>query len=138
MTNKYDDIIHLPHPTSKKHPRMSIEQRAAQFAPFAALRGYSDAINESNRMTENRCELTEEEQAILNMRFRYLKEREEQRPYIRVVYFVPDLTKKGGCYRTSEGYCRRVDEYHQSIILTDGLKISFGDIIGLESAIFQF
>lgn len=137
MTNKYDDIIHLPHPTSKKHPRRSIEQRAAQFAPFAALRGYSDAINESNRMTENRCELTEEEQAILNMRFRYLKEREEQRPYIRVVYFVPDLTKNGGCYRTSEGYCRRVDEYHQSIILTDGLKINFGDIIGLEGNIFK-
>lgn len=138
MTNKYDDMINLLHPTSKKHPRMSMEQRAAQFAPFAALRGYSDAINESNRITEDRCELTEEEQSILNMRFNYLKECEAQRPYVRIVYFVPDLTKQGGHYHTFNGYCRRVDEYNQSIILADGTKIHFGDIVGLESEVFQF
>ena len=43
-TGKYSDIIDLPHHTSKKHPGMSMEARAAQFAPFAALTGYGEAI----------------------------------------------------------------------------------------------
>ena len=47
--DKYDDIINLPHPVSKKHPQMSMMQRAAQFAPFAALTGYDAAINEAAR-----------------------------------------------------------------------------------------
>ena len=53
----YDDIIHLPHHVSKKHPKLSMQQRAAQFAPFAALTGYEDAINETVRLTESEMEL---------------------------------------------------------------------------------
>ena len=52
MSGKYDDIIDLPHPTSKKHPRMSRQNRAAQFSPFAALTGYDAAIQETERNTE--------------------------------------------------------------------------------------
>lgn len=138
MGDRYDDIINLPHPTSRKHPRMSMAQRAAQFAPFAALTGYKDAINEANRITGSKIELAEEEQAILNMRLNYLKKCEAQKPYIRVIYFVPDLTKRGGSYRTIEGYCRRVDEDNQRIVLMDGMKINFDDIIRLEGEIFKF
>ena len=47
--DNFEDIINLPHPVSKKHPQMSMMQRAAQFAPFAALTGYDDAINEAAR-----------------------------------------------------------------------------------------
>lgn len=43
----YSDIIGLEHPTSRKHPRMAAEMRAAQFAPFAALTGYDEAIEET-------------------------------------------------------------------------------------------
>lgn len=56
---KYDDIINLPHHESKKHPRLSIEQRAAQFAPYAALSGYGEAINETSKITDNRMNLAE-------------------------------------------------------------------------------
>lgn len=54
MTDRYDDIINLPHPTSKKHPRMSMINRAAQFSPFAALTGYDDAIQDVERQAEKR------------------------------------------------------------------------------------
>ena len=64
--NKYDDIINLEHYTSKKRPRMSIDNRAAQFAPFAALTGYSDAVKETARLTETKKKLTEEQKTILN------------------------------------------------------------------------
>ena len=53
----YDDIINLPHHISKTHPRLSIEQRAAQFAPFAALTGYDEQIKETARLTENRIDI---------------------------------------------------------------------------------
>lgn len=52
----YDDIINLPHHVSKKHPRLSMEQRAAQFAPFAALTGYEDNIKEIIKITESKME----------------------------------------------------------------------------------
>lgn len=53
-TNKYEDIIHLQHPTSANHPQMPIEDRAAQFSPFAALTGHEDAIRETQRRVEER------------------------------------------------------------------------------------
>ena len=58
-SGKYDDIINLPHHVSKKHPRMSLEARSAQFAPFAALTGYDSAIKETARMTDKRIEIDE-------------------------------------------------------------------------------
>ena len=59
--DKYNDIINLPHQESKKHPRMSLNSRAAQFAPFAALTGYGDAIEETVRITEESFEKNENE-----------------------------------------------------------------------------
>lgn len=53
ITTPYDDIIHLPHPVSKKHPRMTMEQRAAQFAPFAALTGHKEAIQAADESILN-------------------------------------------------------------------------------------
>lgn len=47
MNEKYADMLEMEHPASKKHPRMSIHDRAAQFAPFAALTGHSEAIDET-------------------------------------------------------------------------------------------
>lgn len=63
---KYDDIINLPHHESKKHPRLSIEQRAAQFAPYAALSGYGEAIDKTSKITDNRMDLAEFMSKIIN------------------------------------------------------------------------
>lgn len=68
----YDDIINLPHHVSAKRPQMSMLDRAAQFAPFAALTGYDAAIKETGRLTEERIELDEESLNMLNMKFQSL------------------------------------------------------------------
>lgn len=49
MSTEYDDIIHLPHFEPKRHPRMPMAARAAQFAPFAAVAGHDAAIREEGR-----------------------------------------------------------------------------------------
>ena len=79
MSGKYDDIIHLPHPTSKKHPRMSIRDRAAIFSPFAALSGHGAAIAETARLTDRRMELDEDTKAELDQRQAVLLERRRSR-----------------------------------------------------------
>ena len=76
----YDDIIHLPHHVSKTRPQMSMEDRAAQFSPFAALTGYDAAILETGRLTDEKVELGEETRAILDRKQKYLAEIISSRP----------------------------------------------------------
>ena len=64
MSGPYDDIIELPHPTSTKHSRMPISDRASIFSPFAALTGHGDAIQETARLTDRRIELDEDTKAM--------------------------------------------------------------------------
>lgn len=90
MNEKYDDIIHLPHPVSEKHPRMPMLDRAAQFSPFAALTGYEEAIYETGRLTEEKTDLGEEEKAILDRKQRLLLEKLDELPALTVTFFVPD------------------------------------------------
>ena len=68
MTGPYDDMLNLPHPTSRRHPRMSLSDRAAQFAPFSALSGHSAALAETARLTERRIELDEDVKAALDLK----------------------------------------------------------------------
>ena len=84
MSGPYDDIIHLPHPTSPKHPRMSTHDRAAQFAPFAALSGHSAALVETARLTGRRVELDEDAKAELDLKQQILTEYISERPWVAV------------------------------------------------------
>ena len=135
MTNikKYDDIINLPHHISKKHPQMTMEERAAQFAPFAALVGYEDAVEETARITSKRIELNEEEKNILDMKLQMLNEQMQVQihPSITIMYFVPDLKKDGGKYIKISGTVKRIDEYKQLIILDDKTEIPINEIISI-------
>ena len=130
---KYDDIINLPHHISKKHPQMSMEERAAQFAPFAALVGYEDAVEETARITTKRIELNEEEKNILDMKLQMLNEQMQVQihPNITIMYFVPDLKKDGGKYIKISGIVKRIDEYKQLIILDDKTEIPINEIISI-------
>ena len=107
----YADIIDHPHWVSPKHPPMSLYDRAAQFAPFAALTGYEDMIGEEARLVDNRIELGEEELAELNRKLGRIGEsvRLGNKPEATVTYFVPDPLKPGGVYETTTGRIRRVD-----------------------------
>ena len=102
-TRKYDDIINLPHHVSQKHRRMSLLDRAAQFAPFAALSGYEEAVIETRRLTDKRRALDESEKEKLNARLQLVKDYLEAKPIVEITYFVPDERKSGGAYITSTG-----------------------------------
>ena len=133
----YDDIIHLPHHVSKTRPQMSMQDRAAQFSPFAALTGYDAAILETGRLTEDKLELGEETQVILDRKQRYLAEIIDTKPEITVTYFVPDEKKSGGAYSTVTGFLKRIDEYERVLMLTDGRKIQLDAIFDIESDEFE-
>lgn len=129
--NEYEDIINLPHHVSAKHPQMSIEARAAQFAPFAALTGYSDAVKEKARLTSKKIEMGEESILILNSRLQQINANIKNRPKVSITYFVPDKKKQGGTYLNIIDNVRRIDEVNRYIQLINH-KINIDDILNIE------
>lgn len=107
---------------------MPARDRAAQFAPFAALTGYGDAVKETARITEERREPDGEQTEILNRTVKILAEKIREQPEITVVFFCPDDRKEGGSYRQFRGNLRRIDECRRRMIFTDGNEISFDNI----------
>ena len=122
----YGDIIDHPHWESPTHPPMSLYDRAAQFAPFAALSGYDEMIDEEARLVDNRIELSEEELEELNRKLSLIDEtiRHGARPVVTITYFVPDLLKPGGLYQTVTEKARRVDAIHGVIQLDRKITVA--------------
>lgn len=129
MNGRYDDIIDLPHPVSQCHPQMPLADRAAQFSPFAALTGLDAALQETARLTDQRITLDEYEQAELDKTLQALREAAPQHPAVEITYFQPDARKAGGQYVTSVGHVKRIAEYEQQLILTEGTSIPLAGII---------
>ena len=129
--SRYDDIIKLPHHVSTNHPRMSMHDRAAQFAPFAALVGYDDAVAESARLTETRPELDEQEQRELNARLCALADHIQDQPEVRIRYFVPDERKSGGAIVEVCGSVKKLVAADGAIVLTDGTVIPICDLLNI-------
>ncbi len=129
MSGKYDDIITLPHPEPRTHPRMSLHDRAAQFSPFAALTGHSAAIAETGRLTASRITLDESEMARVDAALQRLQELLPSRPTASITYFVPDERKAGGSYQTVTGTARRIDTANGVLLLTDQRAIPIPDIL---------
>lgn len=130
--NKYEDIINLPHHTSKVHPRMDRRDRAAQFAPFAALTGYGEAILESSRFTEDLTELGEDRKAELDGVIREFLEFFQEKPLLKITYYREDLYKKGGGYQICEGYAKKVDRDQRYIWMENGEEIPIDMIYAME------
>ena len=114
MNGKYDDMIHLPHHTSSRHPRMSMADRAAQFSPFAALTGHGAAISETARLTDRQIELSEDAKALLDQKQSLLTERLAEHPEVAVTWFRADSQKEGGRYEVAQGRLRQIDTYARS------------------------
>ena len=125
---EYADIIDLPHHCSTTHPPMSLRDRAAQFAPFAALMGYEDMVKEEARLTQARRELSEEEQAELDRTLMLLRQETARgrTPLVRIRYFVPDERKAGGREETVTVRVKRVDLTRRLLILLADNGISPG------------
>ena len=110
---------------------MSMYARAAQFAPFAALTGYGDAIKETARITDQQLELDENEKARLNEKLQLLRQHLPGKPKITITYFVPDTKKAGGSYQTITGFVKKLQEYERRLIMTNGTIIPLDTIIEL-------
>ena len=135
MKNNYDAIINLPHHVSKKHPQMSMADRAAQFSPFAALTGYEDAVKEEGRLTDQKIELDEEALRILDEKLNFLKEKINDKPSVTLTFFEPDDNKEGGAYVEETGVIKKIDEFAHLIIMQNGRKISIENITDIEWAL---
>ena len=133
----YDDIINLPCPTSKRHLRMAMIDRAAQFAPFAALTGYDDAICETGRLTGTKLDLSDETKERIDIKINYLIDNMEENPEVTITYFVPDKKKAGGEYVTITDRIKKIDQYEHILIMESGVKISLFEILSIESEIFN-
>lgn len=131
MSGKYDDIINLPHPISKKYPQMSQHNRAAQFSPFAALTGYDAAIRETERITEKKRILSEDTIAEINKNFQIVLEKEFEHPYIQVTYFEADAKREEGIYKTVICRLKRIDIYENILITMDKNKIPIENIVAI-------
>ena len=134
--HQYDDIINLPHPTSSGHPRMPLEDRAAQFAPFAALTGHEAAIKETARLTDEKENLSDEVIAVLNDKLNIIAENLGTDQTVDITYFVPDEKKTGGAYVTYSGIVIKIDLYEHILIMTDKTVIPIGQISEIEGELF--
>lgn len=138
MKNKdnYEDIINLPHPNSDKHPRMSLYDRAAQFAPFSALTGHKSAIDETARLTDEKLELDEYTILKLNEKIQIIKDNLYLFPLAEITYFIPDERKLGGKYISYVGNIKRIDEYEKILIMTDETIIPIEMISEIKGELF--
>lgn len=133
MSGAYDDIINLSRPQSKKHTPMPMEDRAAQFLPFAALTGYDAAVSETARCTEERVELDAQEAERIGEKLAALIKRQQEQPELSLLYFVPDTRKAGGAYLRLDGRLKKITDFPRCVYLTDGSRIPIEDIVAVES-----
>ena len=136
MPDNYDDIKHLTRPQYDDFPPMPMSDRAAQFSPFAALVGYDAAVDETARLTDIEIELNETQIDELNAKISYLKDHLDERPLIKLTYFVPDSKKSGGAYQIFSGNIRRIDEVYRQFIFTDKTVVDMDRVSNIDGDIF--
>ena len=137
MNGKYDEIMGLPHHVSKNRPQMPMSDRAAQFAPFAALTGYDAAIKETGRLTDERIELDVEALSALDMKYQILMEALDEAPEVTITYFQPDERKAGGKYVSAVGAVKKIDDFERRITMRDGTRIPMDDVLSIDGEMFS-
>jgi len=134
---KFNDILNVDYPNleiEKDFPDRVL--RAAQFAPFAALTGYDEAVFETARLTDSKIEIDEYEKEELNRKLNYLKDALKSLPEITITYFVADDRKTGGKYITKVGNVTKIPDYEKDVVFQDGTIIPFGDILSIDGELF--
>ncbi len=131
--NDYSEILHLPHVRPKNHPPMSAEARAAQFSPFAALRGFDEEIDETARFTEQQITVGEEAQGEIADALRAIRENIGKREEVEIVYFLPDEKKEGGRYVTARQTVKKLLEAERALLLQDNTLVPFETIYFLKA-----
>lgn len=137
MSDKYNDIINLPHHVSTRHPQMAMSARSAQFAPFASLTGYDNEVKETERLTSKKIDLDDEEKSILDNKIQIILDQISAKPIVTISYFIKDTKKDGGKYTTITGIVKKIDRYKRIIILEDNSEIPIYDIIDISCDIIS-
>ena len=137
MNGKYDEIMGLPHHVSKTRTQMPMSDRAAQFAPFAALTGYDAAIKETGRLTDERIELDVEALSALDMKYQLLMEALDEAPEVTITSFQPDERKAGGKYVSAVGAVKKIDDFERRITMRDGTRIPTDDVLSIDGELFS-
>ena len=135
MSDKYDDIINLPYEKSKTHPHMSNSDRAAQFAPFAALTGYEELIRETARITQKKIVLSTEKKLDISNKLEYISTLKDNNIDITIIYFVKDKSKSGGKYVEETTKKIKIDTYHKTIKINNSV-VKIDDIFDISSKLF--
>ncbi len=133
----YSDLFQCERPQFDPSRKMSLKERAAQFSPFSALRGFDEEIEESSRRTESRPELFQQECDKLNARLQFLAEQSADRPTIQITRFVQDTKKSGGALVTEVVCVKRVDWVKRTIFLSNRTERSFDDIVSIQGKLFE-
>ena len=131
MSGEYDDIINLPHHVSECRTKMSLSDRAAQFAPFSALTGYDETVRETERRTDKKVVLDEYEIERIDRVLRYIAQNIEKHVCVSVTYFIADKRKSGGEYREVRETVDKIDDYKRLLVLSNGINIPIEDIYSL-------
>ena len=133
----YGDIINLPRYEPKNHVRMPLYKRAAQFAPFAALTGYGEAVGEAARYTEDYRELSEDSFVRLDHKLSLLMAHREEDPEVRLTCFKPDERKEGGSFLDIVCRIKKIDSHKGAVVLNDGSVIPVRNILDIQGDIFR-
>ena len=134
---KYDDIIQLPHHRSTKHPSMPTADRAAQFAPFAALTGYGADIEESARLTDLWREPTDEQKERIWQRLMILRDHSDEKTMAEIEWFQPDEKKSGGSYQVCRGVVTKIDTDGRTVRVDNGETLALDTIVRVDSSLFD-
>ena len=118
----------MERPTSK-YPKMSMSDRAAQFAPFAALTGHKEAVIEQGRITQEKRILSNEEKLEINEK---IVEMVKLKSKCRIIYFEKDRTKSGGKYLNRVLSFKRIDELNKALFFKENIQIQIEDIVDIE------
>lgn len=131
MTDNYDDIINLPY-HGRQSGALSMYQRAAQFAPFAALTGHDSAIRETARLTDDFIELSDDNYMALDRKMSCLRAHLSESPLVTITYFLPDTKKSGGAYHTLTGNLHSIDDYNHLLLMSDGTKLPLSTVLDID------
>lgn len=134
--NKYAEIINLPHHTSSTRPHMTMYDRAAQFSPFAALTGHSEALDETSRLTDVFVEPDEDEKRMLDKKIHMLLYRISEKTEMSITYFMQDEKKDGGAYVTVTGYLKKLNTLNREIVMSGGEIIPVDCVCDIQSRLF--
>ena len=133
--SRYSDIIDLPHHQSIYRPHMTVYNRAAQFAPFAALVGYDEMVQDTADilLLDKRIILSEDAKCLLDVQLQGIREKIDLNPEIKIVYFDEKVNKLGGGYALHSGKVKKIEEYPAMLVFLDGKKVLIEDIIQIEN-----